>query len=139
MISCVKRVSPTVDTSTQTTGSTGVQEYRQPYHQSIGEENQTPENHASMELVKVGKDYLNTHQYAKASNCFRDAINIDNQNGIAYYHLALVYLYEGHIYLVEGVLDQAAFLLAHDDEWHERIEELRSEIEVEKQERRQDV
>lgn len=88
----------------------------------------TPERAASMRLVDRGKALLDDDQFERAASSFRDAINVDSTNGVAYYYLALVYSYLDRAELAAGVLDKADSLLGQDEEWKAKIDELRGEL-----------
>lgn len=81
-----------------------------------------------MRLVEKGKPILDAENAEQAANIFRDAINIDASNGIAYYYLAAANAKLGETETALGLLDKTEALLGADEEWMKKIEELRSEI-----------
>jgi tetratricopeptide (TPR) repeat protein len=87
----------------------------------------TPERRASMGLVKLGTAQLDADSFELAMATFRDAINIDSTNGIAYYYLALTYHYLDQPELASGLLDKAEHLLKNDADWMQKVLELRKE------------
>lgn len=89
----------------------------------------TPERRASMRLVERGRGRLDMHDLEGAAASFRDAINVDGTNGVAYYYLAYVYAGMGRKELALGLLDKAEANLGVDEEWSARIRELRAELE----------
>jgi len=90
----------------------------------------TPERRASMRLIDQGREFLDTDDFERATETFRDAINVDATNGIAYYYLALTYYYLDRPDLSAGLLDKAEALLGYDEEWGAKIDELRIELKV---------
>ncbi len=88
----------------------------------------TPKRHASMRLVEKGNAMLEAQEYDRATTFFRDAINVDGTNGVAYYSLALTRARQDEGDAALGLLDKAEALLGADPEWMTRIAELRAEI-----------
>lgn len=92
------------------------------------EEVVTPARQASNRLVEQGKVFLDDEELERAASTFRDAINVDTKNGVAYYYLAVTHAKLGEPDVAEGLLDKADALLSRDPEWSERIEQTRSDL-----------
>lgn len=90
----------------------------------------TPQRQASMRLVEKGRTLADAGDYERAAASFRDAVNVDGSNGIAYYYMAFVDAKLGHIDVALGLLDKAEALLGADAEWMARIDELKTELGV---------
>ena len=88
----------------------------------------TPERRASIRLVARGKAYLDSDKLDLARTNFRDAINVDTTNGVAYYFLALTYYYLNRPDLAKGLLDKSSQLITSDEKWQKKIDELRVEL-----------
>lgn len=88
----------------------------------------TPQRQASQRLVDRGKILMEAGDLEKASTTFRDAVNVDAGNGIAYYHLAEVNAKIGKKDVALGLLDKAEALLGADEGWAARINLLRTEL-----------
>ncbi len=91
---------------------------------------ESPERKASMRLVYAGKSFLDAHDLEGAENSFRDAVNVDGTNGIAYYYLAYVHAGLGERDSALGLLDKAEAMLSENEEWMERINGLKEELGV---------
>ncbi|MFH0800008.1 MAG: hypothetical protein V2A66_07515 [Pseudomonadota bacterium] len=91
-------------------------------------ETATPQRQASMRLVEKGKALMDAQNFDRASATFRDAINVDASNGLAYYYLAAADAKTAQAAVALGLLDKAEALLGADAEWMDRINELRSEL-----------
>ena len=78
--------------------------------------------------METGKSALSGGNAERAAALFRDAINVDGSNGIAFYHLAEAELTLGSKDEVLGLLDKAEALLGSDTAWMEKIEKLRAEL-----------
>jgi tetratricopeptide (TPR) repeat protein len=89
---------------------------------------ESPERKASMRLVYRGKGFLDAHDPQGAATSFRDAINVDGTNGIAYYYLAYVYAGLGNRDSALGLLDKAEAMLSDNEEWMKRIDGLKEEL-----------
>ena len=89
---------------------------------------ESPERKASMRLVYRGKGFLDEHDLQGAATSFRDALNVDGTNGIAFYYLAYVYAGLGKRELALGLLDKADALLSANEEWMKRISGLKEEL-----------
>lgn len=85
----------------------------------------TPKRHASMRLVERGKTMIDENDPEAAVSVLRDAINIDPSNGVAYFYLANANIALGNAESAAGLLDKAEALLGADEEWMEKIDELR--------------
>lgn len=83
-----------------------------------------------MRLVEKGKGYLDGGDFEKAKSVFRDAVNVDSNNGIAYYWLAITQARIGETDVAMGLLDKADALLSRDPEWSERIDQARKDMGV---------
>ncbi len=88
----------------------------------------TPQRQASMRLVEQGKSSMDSKDYARAASEFRDAVNVDTSNGVAYYYLAAADVRLGQPDVAAGLLDKAEALLGADEEWMSKIDVLRSEL-----------
>lgn len=88
----------------------------------------TPERRASMKLVENGQAHLDLDEFELAMTTFRDAVNVDTTNGVAYYYLALTHYYLGRPDQASGLLDKADALLADDEAWKAKVMELRVEL-----------
>jgi tetratricopeptide (TPR) repeat protein len=88
----------------------------------------TPARQASDRLVAKGQALLDAKDYERAASAFREAANVDAQNGAAYYYLALAQARLGQPDVAAGLLDKAEALLNGDPEWTARIDELRAEV-----------
>lgn len=95
----------------------------------------TPQRQASMRLVEKGRALADSGDYERAAASFRDAINVDGSNGIAYYYMASADAKLGQIDVALGLLDKAEALLGADAEWMAKIDELRTDLGVPHSER----
>jgi len=91
--------------------------------------NATPKARASSKQVETGKIKFYDNAYEDAQRAFQQAINIDPENGIAYYYLARTKYELGNYQQALGVLDKAETLLQGSSEWEETIKALREMIE----------
>ncbi len=98
-----------------------------PYEQAP-EAPATPARQASDRLVEKGKGLLDTGELERAQSTFRDAINVDSNNGVAYYWLAITQARLGETDVALGLLDKADALLSRDPEWSERIDKARKDM-----------
>lgn len=87
-----------------------------------------PERQASERLVEKGRALMENGQCERAAALFRDAVGVDTTNGHAYYYLAVAQAELGHPDVALGLLDKAEALLAHEELWAEKIDELRREL-----------
>ncbi len=87
-----------------------------------------PERQASDRLLAKGRAILEQGDYERAASAFSDAVNVDTTNGVAYYYLALARARQGETDVALGILDKAEALLAHDEDWTARIDDLRKEL-----------
>lgn len=83
-----------------------------------------------MRLVDRGRALLETEEFDRAAASFRDAINVDVSNGVAYYWLAFAEARLGESQAALGLLDKAEALVGADNEWMGKIDELRAELGV---------
>jgi|GEM_PF-2211513 len=88
----------------------------------------TPQRQASMRLVERGKALMDAKDYGRAAGAFRDAVNVDTSNGVAYYYLAAADARLDQPDLAIGLLDKAEALLGADAEWMDKIDALRREL-----------
>lgn len=88
----------------------------------------TPQHQASMRLVDRGNAQLASGDAERAATTFREAVNVDARNGVAYYSLALAESKRGQTAIAAGLLDKAEALLDRDPEWLGRIDELRTQL-----------
>lgn len=76
-------------------------------------------------MVKIGEEYLARGSLDKAIQTFQEAINVDFENGVAYYFMAkalfLAEVYEDAL----GLLDRAESLLRGYPEWLKEVIRLR--------------
>lgn len=102
----------------------------QTYARPSTEDALTPQRQASMRLVDRGRALLETEEFDRAAVSFRDAINVDASNGVAYYWFAFAEARLGESQVALGLLDKAEALVGADNEWMEKINELRAELGV---------
>lgn len=88
----------------------------------------TPARTASLRVVERGKTQLASNDIDRAAVSFREAVNIDSSNGVAYYYLALAESKRNQSAIALGLLDKAEALLAGDSQWMTRVDELRSQL-----------
>lgn len=88
----------------------------------------SPSMRASARLVEDGRRKLADGDFENAEHTFQEAINIDPNNGIAYYYLAKARYELAKYDTALGVLDKAEGLLTGSKEWVEAIGELRKLI-----------
>lgn len=93
----------------------------------------TPKREASQRVVQVGKEYLETGALDKAVQTFQEAINVDPENGVAYFFLAFSLFRSGLYEDALGLLDRADILLAPYPKWPEEVLRLRYMIEEAKE------
>jgi Tfp pilus assembly protein PilF len=98
-----------------------------PYEQAP-ETVSTPARQASDRLVEKGKSFLDGGKLERAKSTFRDAVNVDSNNGVAYYWLAITQGRLGETDVAMGLLDKADALLSRDPDWSERIEKARKDL-----------
>ncbi len=88
----------------------------------------TPKARASAKMVEEGRRDLAAGNAEGAEKRFQDAINVDPNNGIAYYYLARAKFELEKFEQANGVLDKAEDLLAGSKEWMEAVATLRDMI-----------
>lgn len=88
----------------------------------------TPKSRASSKMVETGRGHLAAGNFSDAERVFQDAVNVDPNNGIAYYYLAKTKFELGQFVPANGLLDKAEALLAGSEEWTEAVEVLREMI-----------
>lgn len=89
----------------------------------------SPKREASQRIVDVGKEYLEEEETGKAIQSFQEAINIDSDNGVAYFYLAFGLYKEGAYTQALGILDRAQVLLLQYPDWQTQVLQLRSIVE----------
>ena len=87
-----------------------------------------PEREASNHLIKEGQKYLNFGMYNQAAYSFQEAVNVDPNNGAAYYYLAYTKYRSGEYGRVPILLDRASSLLKGDEKWEWKIEKLQESV-----------
>jgi len=98
-----------------------------PYEQTP-EAHATPARLASDRLVEKGNAFLGDDDLGRAKSKFRDAVNVDPNNGTAYYWLAITQARLGENDVALGLLDKADALLSRDPEWSEKIDKARKDM-----------
>jgi Tfp pilus assembly protein PilF len=88
----------------------------------------TPARQASDRLVEKGKSFLDDGKLGRAKSTFRDAVNVDSNNGVAYYWLAITQGRLGETDVALGLLDKADALLSRDPDWSEKIGKARKDL-----------
>lgn len=73
----------------------------------------------------MGKEYLDSGEAGKAVHTFQEAVNVDPENGVAWFYLALGLYRTDSFEEAIGLLDKADTLLAPYPEWHEEVVKLR--------------
>ncbi len=91
------------------------------------DQNQSPRRVASLRLVEKGIEAINAEKFDRAEQLFQNAMNVDPQNGIAYFYAAKISVLRVDVDRAEGFLDKAEVLIGHDEYWSEMIAELRAE------------
>lgn len=89
----------------------------------------SPKREASQKIVQTGKEYLAAEEWDKAAQTFQEAINVDPENGVAYFFLALSLFQSKQYHDAQGLLDRADTLLAPYPQWHDEVLRLRLMIE----------
>lgn len=84
-------------------------------------------------MVEMGRSYLEKQEFDKAIQTFQEGINVDPDNGIAYYFLAKGLYFTRQYEDALGLLDRAASLLTAYPEWMEEIFKLKFFIEEAKE------
>jgi len=93
----------------------------------------SPRREASQRIVHLGEGYLEKNEFDKAIQIFQEAINVDSENGIAYFYLAKA-LHKTQAYDdAYGLLERAQVLLVDDPEWSRQVADLKAVIEESKQ------
>lgn len=93
----------------------------------------SPKREASQRIVQAGQEYLEAGDADKAVQTFQEAINVDPENGVAFYFMSLG-LYRLRLFDdALGILERADALLAPYPEWHEEVVRLRYLIESTKE------
>ncbi|PIR16633.1 MAG: hypothetical protein COV46_07460 [Deltaproteobacteria bacterium CG11_big_fil_rev_8_21_14_0_20_49_13] len=88
----------------------------------------TPKARASVKVVEEGRREMAAGNFEVAEKQFQEAINIDPNNGIAYYYLARSEFELEKYEQASGILDKAEDLLAGSKEWLEAVATLRDMI-----------
>lgn len=89
------------------------------------EETLSPKREASLKMVEMGKEYLEKKELDKAVQTFQEAVNIDYENGVAYFFLAKALYLSRSFEDALGLLERAEALLAAYPDWLEEIYRLR--------------
>ncbi len=79
-------------------------------------------------MIRVGEHYLSEGNLDKAVQTFQEAINIDTENGVAYYYLAKGLYQKQNYDDALGVLEKSEALLANYSDWVAEIKRLRNQI-----------
>ena len=106
----------------------GVKEIIRQEPTSLATASATPQRRAATRLLERGRQELANGEAAKAEATFQEAINVDHNNGIAYYYLSRAKFERGKFGAAGGVLDKAEELLGDSKEWSEAVSTLRQMI-----------
>ncbi len=87
-----------------------------------------PRREASQRIVQSGREYLDKGEIEKAVQTFQEAVNVDPENGLAYFYLAFGLFQTESYDDALGLLDRAQALLSPFPEWEEEVERLREAI-----------
>ena len=98
-----------------------------------GPEALSPKREASQNMIDVGERYLGQGDLDKATQTFQEAINIDSDNGVAYYYLAKVMYQKSEYDDALGLLEKSEGLLGSYPEWVAEVARLKKQIEEAKQ------
>lgn len=82
-----------------------------------------------MKMVNIGREYLDRGEGDKATQTFQEAINVDADNGVAYFFMAKALIFAKSYDDAGGLLDRAETMLAAYPEWLDQIYQLRVAIE----------
>lgn len=82
-----------------------------------------------MKMVNIGREYLDQGLVDKATQTFQEAINVDSDNGVAYFFMARALIFAKAYDDAAGLLDRAETMLAAYPEWLDQIYQLRVAIE----------
>lgn len=93
----------------------------------------TPRREASQKIVLLGTGYLEKNELDKAVQTFQEAINVDSENGVAYFYLAKALSQKEAYDDALGLLDRARALLSNDPDWTAQVLNLKMLIEGTKQ------
>lgn len=88
----------------------------------------SPRREASQRLVQIGQGYLEKGELDKAVQTFQEAINVDYENGIAYFYLSQSLYQRGNYDDALSILDRAENFLSGQENWKTKIDELRVTI-----------
>lgn len=88
----------------------------------------SPRREASQRLVQIGQGYLENGEIDKAVQTLQEAINVDYENGIAYFYLSKSLLEKGSYDDALNILDRAENFLSEQESWKTKVEELRTTI-----------
>ncbi|MDZ4224290.1 MAG: tetratricopeptide repeat protein, partial [bacterium] len=94
-----------------------------------GPEALSPKREASQNMIRVGEHYLEQGNVDKATQTFQEAINIDPENGVAYYYLSKGLSQKQAYDDALGVLEKSETLLGRYPEWVAEVKRLRAQIE----------
>lgn len=88
----------------------------------------SPKREASQRILLLGQGYLDQGDLDRASQTFQEAINVDQENGIAYYYMAKVMYQKKEYDDALGLLEKGETLLQPYPEWVDEVERLRKMI-----------
>ena len=88
----------------------------------------SPQREASFRILEIGQQELAARETDKAIQTIQEAINIDPQNGIAYYLLAKGHYIKKNYAQALGILEKASLLLEEEAAWKNKIETLKNII-----------
>lgn len=92
------------------------------------EELSTPQREASSRILEIGEQELAVGDLDKAIHTIQESINIDPENGMAYYLLGKAYFQKKDFSQALGLLDKADSLLEDRLEAQQKVRELREAI-----------
>ena len=84
-------------------------------------------------MVDAGREYLEKGDVDKAIHTFQEAVNVDSENGVAYFFLAKALVQTESYDDALGLLDRADELLNAYPDWHKEVLQLKADIENFKQ------
>ena len=91
-------------------------------------EDLTPQREASERIAEIGQQELANGETDKAIHTLQEAINIDPQNGTAYYWLAKAHSLQQDYAQSLGLLEKAESLADDQSELHQKILDLKEAI-----------
>ena len=90
-----------------------------------------PKREASQKIVEAGVGYLDHGEVDRASQAFQEAINVDGDNGVAYFYLAKVKDISKDYDDALSLLERASDLLNGNRDWEDAILNLKTHIAAE--------